>query len=79
MTQNPSDPATEAKSLNRSAVFSMRARVYYSQRTAGAKYEFDSVLPLMKEALDRLPSSKGPCFLISGSQAREQVCRFGRS
>lgn len=66
MTQNSSDTVTEAKSLNMQAVLSMRASGYYSQRTAGAKLAIDSVLPLIKDALEFLPSSEALRFANFG-------------
>ena len=38
-------------------VLSMRSSGYYSQRTAGAKNAIDSVLPLMKTAVNSLPET----------------------
>ncbi len=46
----------EPEKLNMQDVLSMRSSGYYSQRTAGAKNAIDSVLPLMKNALNSLPN-----------------------
>ena len=49
---------TAEEKLNMQDVLSMRSSGYYSQRTAGAKNAIDSVLPLMKEAVNNLPETE---------------------
>ena len=49
---------TTEEKLNMQDVLSMRSSGYYSQRTAGAKNAIDSVLPLMKEAVNNLPKTE---------------------
>jgi hypothetical protein len=55
MVEKRSKQTAGKEKLNMQDVLSMRSSGYYSQRTAGAKNAIDSVLPLMKEALNNLP------------------------
>ena len=52
MVEKHSKLGTTEEKLNMQDVLSMRSSGYYSQRTAGAKNAIDSVLPLMKEAVN---------------------------
>ena len=58
MVEKHSKLGTTEEKLNMQDVLSMRSSGYYSQRTAGAKNAIDSVLPLMKEALNNLPETE---------------------
>ena len=58
MVEKGSKQGTAEQKLNMQDVLSMRARGYYSQRTAGAKNAIDSVLPLMKDAVSNLPETE---------------------
>ena len=73
MVEKHSKQGTAEEKLNMQDVLSMRSSGYYSQRTAGAKNAIDSVLPLMKEAVNNLPeteeASTSKSILIS-----EAVC-----
>ena len=58
MVEKQSNKGRAEEKLNMQDVLSMRSSGYYSQRTAGAKNAIDSVLPLMKEALNNLPETE---------------------
>ena len=58
MVEKHSKQGTAEEKLNMQDVLSMRSSGYYSQRTAGAKNAIDSVLPLMKEAVNNLPETE---------------------
>ena len=58
MVEKQSTQGRAEEKLNMQDVLSMRSSGYYSQRTAGAKNAIDSVLPLMKEALNNLPETE---------------------
>ena len=58
MVEKHSKQGIAEEKLNMQDVLSMRSSGYYSQRTAGAKNAIDSVLPLMKEAVNNLPETE---------------------
>ena len=58
MVEKSSIQKSDKQKLNMQDVLSMRSSGYYSQRTAGAKNAIDSVLPLMKTAVNNLPETE---------------------
>ena len=58
MVEKSSNQNSDKQKLNMQDVLSMRSSGYYSQRTAGAKNAIDSVLPLMKTAVNSLPETE---------------------
>ena len=58
MVEKSSNQNSDKQKLNMQDVLSMRSSGYYSQRTAGAKNAIDSVLPLMKTAVNNLPETE---------------------
>ena len=57
MAKKSSNQNINKQKLNMQDVLSMRSSGYYSQRTAGAKNAIDSILPLMKTAVNSLPET----------------------
>ena len=78
MVEKQSTQGRAEEKLNMQDVLSMRSSGYYSQRTAGAKNAIDSVLPLMKEALNNLPETDILRFADYGAADGEPVPNSGQ-